>query len=95
MVSYQNQSCGAGKLVHLVQQVRLYQTVYLPILVLSSFLIEFFKQLPCLVHYKVTEKFEDLFSIPMDSGAVTHEESEYVIGFIIRVDKKELPWIFR
>ncbi len=95
MVSFQNQSCGAGKLVHLIEQVRLYQTVCLPILVLSSFLIEFFKQLACLVHYKVTEKFEDLFSIPMDSGAVTHEESEYVIGFKIRVDKKELPSIFR
>jgi hypothetical protein len=28
-----------------------------------------------------------LFSIPKDTSAVFHEESEYFIGFIIRVDK--------
>ena len=37
--SFQDNSCGRNKLVHLVEQVSLYQTVYLPILVHSGFLI--------------------------------------------------------
>ena len=36
-----------------------------------------------------------IVSIPMDSDAVFHEESEYVVGFKIRVKKLGLSLLFR
>jgi hypothetical protein len=41
----------------------------------------------------VTWKLENFFSISKDFGGVFHEESAYVIGFIIRVDKNALSFL--
>ena len=63
--SFQDNSCGGNKLVHLVEQVPLYQIVYLPILVHSSFLIEFFVHchwvLLRIVKKSHTEEFQRIF----------------------------------
>jgi hypothetical protein len=39
-------------------------------------------------------KIQENFTISMDSDAVFHEESEYVIGFKIRTTNNELSSIF-
>ncbi len=85
--------------MHLVEQVPLYQTVYLPVLVHSSFLIEFFVHfhwvLLCIVKNSSTQKFEKMFEIPEDSDAVFHEDSEYALGLMIRANNDDKSSIFR
>ncbi len=40
------------------------------------------------------EKSNKICKLPMDSGAVFHKESEYVIGFRIRASNNKLSFIF-
>ncbi len=85
--------------MHLVEQVPLYRTVYLPILVYSSFLIEFFVHfhcvLLCIVKNSSTQKFEKMFEIPEDYDAVFDEDSEYALGLMIRANNDDKSSIFR
>ncbi len=85
--------------MHLVEEVPLYQTVYLPILVHSSFLIEFFVHfhwvLLCIVKNSSTQKFEKMFEILEDSDAVFDEDSEYALGLMIRASNDDKSSIFR
>ena len=76
--------------MHLVEQVPLYQTVYLPILVHSGFLIKFFVHshwvVLCVVKKSFTQNFLKFFEIFVNSDAVFDEDSEYALGLMIRVN---------
>jgi hypothetical protein len=76
--------------VHIVEQAFLYRTGYVTILMNSDFLIELFVHCSSLMHFIVCieERYAlyecmKIKNISMDSGAVFHEESEYVVGFLI------------
>ena len=80
----QNHGWGENKLVHLVERILLYRTVYVSYLVHSNFIREFFEYLLVLVVNKVSQKVSEFFVVSRYSDAAFHEESEYAIGFEIR-----------
>jgi hypothetical protein len=95
----QDSSCGENKLVHVVEQVLLYRTTLANILVYSTFLIKFFKHFYEVVLHIVRKgtpkKSLKILLISTDSDAVFHEESEYAIGFMIRLKNDGISSIFR
>ena len=80
----QNHGWGENKLVHLVERILLYRTVYVSYLVHSNFIREFFEYLLVLVVNKVPQKVSEFFVVSRYSDAAFHEESEYAIDFEIR-----------
>ena len=97
--STQDHNWRRNELVHLVKQVTLYQTTYVSYLVHSVFLFEFFLHSRWLllhtVRQKFIEKLEGIFWTSIDSDAVFHEESEYVIGLMIWLTKDDVSSVFR
>ncbi len=85
--------------MHLVEQVPLYQTVYLPTLVYSGFLIKFFVHSHWVVlriaKKSFTQKFLKIFGISKDSDAVFDEDSEYALGLMIRTNNDDKSLILR
>ena len=80
---FQNRTRGKNKLCHFVEQVILYRTAYVTFLVHSTFSLIFLKHSSSLRQHENSTKTSEFFLIPIDSDAVSHEESEYHIGFMI------------
>jgi hypothetical protein len=85
--------------VHLVEQVPLYQTVYLSILVHSGFVIKFFVHSHWVVlriaKESFTQKFLKMFEISKDSDAVFDEDSDCTLGLMIGTNNDDKSSIFR